>query len=316
MHIKDFIFSKQYCGKHIVLKIFGIKFKFQTKEYKNFDKVYNFKKYKDKNIDITQLPKASGVLRDIQLANLALLQDFDYVCKQNNLKYWLDSGTLLGAVRHKGFIPWDDDIDLSMMREDYNKIIEAFEKSARNKDIYAEYVTSDDSYACFIKIKHKKCEHLFLDIFPCDYYGKHIVDENEKNLIINKLKNAAKALNVSKNYSLNINERLEVINRYTKEILCENNISEDSDIACGLDFPHCDRNWFWTKDVIFPLKTIEFEGMELACMNKPEIWLEKVYGNYMSYPQSNSMPVHNSFKNFSEQDKEVIKQLVESVNIK
>ena len=63
-------------------------------------------------------------LRKAQLKILEVLLEFDRVCKKNGLIYWIDFGSLLGAVRHGGFIPWDDDIDLSMPPEDYRRFKE------------------------------------------------------------------------------------------------------------------------------------------------------------------------------------------------
>ena len=61
------------------------------------------------------------LLRQVQLIQLEILKDFVKVCNKYNLQYFLDGGTLLGAVRHKGFIPWDDDLDVAMPRKDYDK---------------------------------------------------------------------------------------------------------------------------------------------------------------------------------------------------
>ena len=60
-------------------------------------------------------------LRECQLELLKLLQAFDRACKKCGLQYWLDSGTLLGALRHKGFIPWDDDLDLCILKSEFKK---------------------------------------------------------------------------------------------------------------------------------------------------------------------------------------------------
>ncbi|MEG0324277.1 MAG: LicD family protein, partial [Raoultibacter sp.] len=62
-------------------------------------------------------------LRALQLAELSVLKDIDAVCKKHNIEYFLDSGTALGAARHEGFIPWDDDVDIGMLREDYERFL-------------------------------------------------------------------------------------------------------------------------------------------------------------------------------------------------
>ena len=68
-------------------------------------------------------------VKQIQLGILDVVADF---CDQNQIQYWIDSGTLLGAIRHKGYIPWDDDIDVGMLREDYDRFTKLFnEKNDR-----------------------------------------------------------------------------------------------------------------------------------------------------------------------------------------
>ena len=73
--------------------------------------------------------KDNSQLRQLQLYELNLLKTFADICEKNNLRYYMIGGTILGAVRHKGFIPWDDDIDIGMPREDYIRFLEIAQKS-------------------------------------------------------------------------------------------------------------------------------------------------------------------------------------------
>lgn len=71
---------------------------------------------------------------------LSAMKDIDEICRENGLRYYLHAGTLLGALNHKGFIPWDDDVDISMMRDDYEKFLHIIEKN------YSDYYFADNLY--------------------------------------------------------------------------------------------------------------------------------------------------------------------------
>ena len=110
----------------------------------------------------SNMEKATGTARLVQLAHLQLLQEFDQVCRQHNLTYWLLSGTLLGAVRHGGFIPWDDDLDLGMPREDIRKLMEVLQDDDRyvvteRFDFFVtcrqvRFCRRDENIPCFIDL--------------------------------------------------------------------------------------------------------------------------------------------------------------------
>ena len=84
-----------------------------------------------------------SMLRRQQLRMLEILLYVDKVCKEHNIRYWLSSGTLLGAVRHGGFIPWDDDLDIEMLREDYEKFVKVF---PNNEDFALQTLYTDPNY--------------------------------------------------------------------------------------------------------------------------------------------------------------------------
>lgn len=306
------IFSTRTCANSKYSFIF-MGLKLSIPKLKTFKKLKNtpFLKYKEMNTDITTLPKSEGQIRDIQLANLELLKEMDYVCKKNNLEYWIDFGTLIGAIRHKGFIPWDDDIDTSMRRDDYEKFINAFEKTTRNHDFYAEYHRGDKdpNKSFYIKIKHKKCPNLFVDIFPVDIYGKNLSKEEqiEETKNIKSLRN--KELRTICHLLLSDNEIISCINKLRDKILFKNQENEKTDLVWGLDFNHAWKNWFSAYDVIYPLKTIQFENIEFPCINNPDVYLSKIYGNYMDYPSKIAFG-HSAYAELSIEEKETIKELI------
>lgn len=114
------------------------------------------------------------LLRKHQLANIEVLKRFIEVCKKHNLKYYAYCGTLLGAVRHKGVIPWDDDIDIAMFRNDFNKFLDV--APAELPDLFIEYydryTPEEKRYFDFTgvaRINNAFSDNAGIDIFPLDY---------------------------------------------------------------------------------------------------------------------------------------------------
>lgn len=135
---------------------------------------------------------------------LELLFKLDEVCKKYNLRYWLDSGTLLGAIRHHGFIPWDDDIDLVMPRCDYDKLVK-ISKQEFTEPYYFQIINNDPNYAgIHAKIRNTNTtaifkswlftdvnQGIFIDIFPLDGVPGN---ESEKVALFEKAPKLGKAI--------------------------------------------------------------------------------------------------------------------------
>ncbi len=269
-------------GRKIV-KILNLKFPRREQKY--------IKRYlcaQQNHEDITKLPPNTGFIRDIQLGNLILLKELDYICHVHNLKYWLVAGTLLGAIRHKGFIPWDDDIDTGMIREEYEKLLQIFDSTCRNKDIFLDYVRSRHNPCMYwYKIKHRKIPFLFIDIFPFDFYHSQLnLKEqaclNEKIVQIREDLDKNKAL-----FKLTSQELYQYIKNLTDNTIREHkviNINEKPDVFWSIDFAHILKKWVFSYENIFPLKEVEFEGYKFNTVSDPEMFLKSQYGNYLNYP--------------------------------
>ena len=125
----------------------------------------------------------SAKTKEFWAVELDLLQEFDRVCKKFNIKYILDFGTLLGAIRHKGFIPWDVDMDVSMLREDYEKLSKIAPKEFRHPYFFQNQFTEIKYNHCIARLRRsdttslnlhdiiyrrKTNQGIFLDIFVFD----------------------------------------------------------------------------------------------------------------------------------------------------
>lgn len=301
-----------YSETRNLITILGFKIKIAKREIAKERQENVFYQYKKDKIDITKVPPTQGLLRDIQLANLALLKELAYVCEKNNFKYILDAGTLLGAVRHSRFIPWDDDIDILMFREDYEKIVSAFKNTTRNSDIYAEYHRDKDTNSqYFIKIKHKKCPFLGVDIFPLDSYGKHL-SPKEQLIATNKICDILKHLKKEIDPNISNKETKTILTKTMKEKILLSSANENGDFVYGVDFAHKLKNWFLDRDIVLPLRKIQFEDSAYTTVNKPKEFLKNIYGDYMKYPKKMKI-LHYSYKNLASEQLETIKKLGEKV---
>lgn len=251
-------------------------------------KIDTLDKFLKKFFVITQIAPASGLLRDVQLAQLKMLKEIDWICQENKLSYWLEFGTLIGAVRHKGFIPWDDDVDICMMRDDYDKFIDIFNQNTSDPDLYATKRSSETGFFNCINVYHRNISLITIDIFPCDFCYKTYNDEEkiEFSKLLKKL---------SKSNKPNLNKlSIEEYHASYRKIRDDNipNLLPQPDIKnpsifFGIEFLHRDHAYnVFDYETIFPLRKIKFEDYEFSSVNCPDIHLTYLYRDYMSMPKN------------------------------
>ena len=121
------------------------------------------------------------LLRKVQMEQLAIAKEIKRVCDENHIQYFLNFGTLIGAVRHKGFIPWDDDMDMGMLRSEYERFLEIAPVKMK-PEFFVQTWYSDPAYPLpYAKVRKRGTVYLenkstrlkengfFVDIFPYDY---------------------------------------------------------------------------------------------------------------------------------------------------
>ena len=232
-----------------------------------------------------------------------LLIFVDNVCKKHGIDYWLGFGTLLGAVRHGGFIPWDDDIDLVILRKDYNKLIEVLPEeieihnlkehcgltllleNRRNYfgDFTSVYDVCDkngnrslDGKYNFLQIAWMK-PFVKIDIFPFDF----IEDEKFESIRTRFPPTQYKFFNDMLNGNVKFTDEIDSARR--KAGFTDLKTKRFSDTIEGV--PHW-RIRIFDYDKTFPLESIEFEGHEFNCPKDCNHHLTSMFGpNYMEFPK-------------------------------
>lgn len=250
-------------------------------------------------------------LRQAQLVMLRIIKVVHNICRRHGITYWLDGGTALGAVRHKGFIPWDDDVDLCMLRDDYNTFIAVAEKelpgdlflqvSGKDLDYYLHWAKIRDKYSTIEEKAYRKARFhkgIGIDIFPCDF-----VPENRFLACLQILFSKAFRYR-SKNLhrDMKTGERLNLI---ASKLLCaivsikvENYLFRLFGTVCkpnlhtigyGVGTPFDGR---FDYETVFPLKEGLFEGYPFPLPNNADRYLTVLYGRYRQWPPPGSRRPH------------------------
>lgn len=222
----------------------------------------------NKGIDITSFPPATGLLRQCQIAGGELLRIVCRTLEDNGLTYWLDYGTLLGAVRHKGYIPWDDDLDIAMTRQDYEIACEILPKELKKFGIK---VTAPNDERIGISIWKAG---LIMDIFPMDN-----VDENSIKSF-DELRD--KTIEFRKYYVKNKKLSLSVLREKRHEMIGS---PSESNPLWYHNAEFCADRTVYSNNTIFPLKEMSFEGHLFKVPNDCHQYLIETYGDYMSMPK-------------------------------
>lgn len=243
-------------------------------------------------------------LRKAQLKMLTILQEIDRICVKHNISWWICFGTLLGAVRHQGFIPWDDDCDICMLRDDYDHFMQVA-PSELGKDFFLQTKTTDPRYPKKLtKVRLNNTllvgedetedagyhQGIFVDIFVWDFYPSYAKELLPWFQIMPNLRQCRKKYPKG-SFKRSLVGILTAI-PYTVHSFLESCFSRIWSINyrnrnlpyIGMQMCHNDGLAF-AQDDVFPLqRELSFEGMHFPTPHKPEVLLGAEYGSYMELP--------------------------------
>lgn len=243
-------------------------------------------------------------LRKAQLIMLDMLIEFDAVCKKHQLQYWLDSGSLLGAVRHQGFIPWDDDIDLSMPLEDYTKLL-AIAQGSFSDQLFFQTTASDPGFKFdYIKLRsnranivefHEKdsCvnyhQGVFVDIFPMLAISNTPESLNFYAETLAQIRNVSAISLHTPNGKDNPGQRSALLERLQQRH--QGWGSDKSKIIYAGEMPDVAASFDIAE--VFPLGTIDFEGHCFPAPRNPSHYLDAIYRfDYRQLPPEDKRIIH------------------------
>ena len=260
-----------------------------------------------------------SITKKIQMCELEIMKTIHDICMKNNLRYFLAGGSVLGAVRHNGFIPWDDDLDIMMFREDYNKFLEIC-KTELPDDLYLQYPLNEKKcVVMFSKIRMKNTlfnqgtvetldypKGFFVDVFPVDYVKKNNVFFRMKVKWVNFFK---KIYFYQKRTDWNELSILKKCFKVFSFLFPHTFIYKLTDkIVCRKkEAKYCMNyysNYKWTKqfrdvNVIGNGVLHTFENYNFYIPENFDLYLRQIYGDYMVLPPKEKRGIQHNVKDIS-----------------
>lgn len=256
-------------------------------------------------------------LRKIQDRGLQLLLVVDAFCKKNNISYFLEGGTLLGAVRHKGFIPWDDDVDITMLRKDYelfvklagNGLPEQYFLQTNDSDVHFPYGFAKivDLKSRFPNNKNKFRTGFCMDVIPIDNAHDNKLVHSINIFIIKVLQGLSKAkivLDMSNYRGIIVKAAVMIaafvgkvftakfLMRLQKRIAIANNHRETHN-KCIYSYPFDYLDRLFPSSIYIDTEVMEFEGYHFPVPSGWDQILTILYGEYMKFPPvEERLPLH------------------------
>ena len=232
-----------------------------------------------------ELNDPKGILKCIHEISEELLVFIINICKNNNIVYWLDASSLLGAVRHEDFIPWDDEIDLGMMRKDYINFNQIIEKEISNyglDDVLSVEFENNGNLNPFTRIiiksnliiNDEKPILTILNVFPYDFLEEY----NKKTRKMFKDSKSKFYNNLNNNVSLD-----DCLKEYYKEL----NVSLDETgyVLSSVDGRYPQEYFVFRTEGVFPLNQIKFRDIIVNSPNDTHYYLKKIYKDYLTLPR-------------------------------
>ena len=251
-------------------------------------------------------------VKKIQLELLDVVADF---CEKNGINYWIDAGSLIGAIRHKGYIPWDDDIDIGMLRPDYERFVELFSNRddryylfcpEKSKDVYCPHGKVCDTTTTLYEpdiTGFKSCVNIDVFIYdnvPDEATARKMYKIRERNRLFHGVKFAKnrpsgnglrRMLVYALRYALKLFPKDFFVQRMVKNAQKHRN-QETKYIGSFTTYSHM----ICEKDVFDGFTTAEFEGKHYQVPAGYDKFLTACYGDYMQLPPVEKRVSHHHYE--------------------